>query len=56
MADYILPFLNEAMDSFVVKMYVLRSKEIIKGSFNFFIGSKVLSRKEPLKGLEEGKI
>ncbi len=38
MADHILPFLNEAMDSFVVKIYALRSKEIITDTLFLFLG------------------
>ncbi len=37
MVDYTLPFLNEAMDSSMVKSMVFRSKEIIKGAFYPFL-------------------
>ncbi len=38
MADYILPFLNEAMDSSLVNIYVFRSKEIITDTLFLFPG------------------
>ncbi len=53
MADYILPFLNEAMDSSMVKIYVFSSNEIIKGGFYLFLGIQGFISKEPLKGPEE---
>ncbi len=37
MLDNILPFLNEAMDSSLVKINVFRSKEIIKGTPYLFL-------------------
>ncbi len=53
MADYIFPFLNEAMDSSLVKIYVYRSKEIIKGALYLFLGFQDFISEEPLKGPEE---
>ncbi len=47
MADNILPFLNEAMDSFLVKMYVFRSKKIIMGAFYLFLGFQGFISKGP---------
>ncbi len=52
MADNILPFLNEAMDSSLVKIYVFRSKEIIKGALYLFLGFQGFISEEPLKGPE----
>ncbi len=49
MADNILPFLNEAMDSPLVKIYVFRSKEIIKGALYLFLGFQGFISEEPLK-------
>ncbi len=54
MADDILPFLNEAMDSFVVKIYVLRSKEIIKGTLDFFLGFQGFISKGTTEGTGRG--
>ncbi len=56
MADYIFPFLNEAMDFSLVKIYVFRSKEIIKGALYLFLGFQVFISEEPLKGPEEVEI
>ncbi len=53
MEDNIFPFLNEAMDSSLVKIYVFRSKEIIKGAFYLFLGFQGFISEEPLKGPEE---
>ncbi len=36
MLDNMFPFLNDAMDSFLVKINILRSKEIIKGALPQF--------------------
>ncbi len=51
-----LPFLNEAMDSSFVKIYVYRSKEIIKGVAYLFLGFQRFISEAPLKGPEEGEI
>ncbi len=56
MADYILPFLNEAMDSSLVKIYVFRSKEIIKVALYLLLDFQGLISREPLKGPEEVEI
>ncbi len=56
MLDNIFPFLNEAMDSSLVKIYVFRSKEIIKGAFYLFLGFQELISEKPLKGPEEVEI
>ncbi len=53
MADNILPFLNEAKDSSLVKIYVFRSTEVIKGALYFFLGFQGFITEEPLKGPEE---
>ncbi len=50
MADYIFPFLNEAMDSSLVKIYV------IKGALYLFRGFQGFITEEPLKGPEEVEI
>ncbi len=54
--DNILPFLNEAMDSSLVKIYVFRSKETIKGALYLFLGFQGFILEEPLKGPEEVEI
>ncbi len=56
MADYILPFLNEAMNSSLVKNYVFRSKEIIKVALYLLLDFQGFISREPLKGPEEVKI
>ncbi len=56
MADNILPILNEAMDSSLVKNYVFRSEEIIKGALYLFLGFQGFISEEPLKGPEEVEI
>ncbi len=56
MAKNILPFLNEAMDSPSVKIYVFRSKEVIKGALYFFLGFEGSISEEPQKGPEEVEI
>ncbi len=56
MTDYILPFLNGAMDSSLVKMHVFKSKEIIKGALYLFLGFQGFISKEPLKGPEEVEV
>ncbi len=56
MAYNILPFLNEAIDSSLVKKYAFRSKEIIKGALYLFLGFQGIISEEPLKGTEEVEI
>ncbi len=56
MAEYILPFLNEAMDSSLVKIYVFRSKEVIKVALYLLLGFQGFFSKEPLKRPEEVEI
>ncbi len=56
MADNILPFLNGAIYSSLVKMYVFRSKEIIKDALYLFLVFKGFISEEPLKGPEEMEI
>ncbi len=56
MADNILPFLNEAIDSSLVKIYVFRSEEVIKGALYFFLGFQGFISEDSLKGPEEVEI
>ncbi len=55
-ANYIFPFLNEAMDSSLVKKYVFRSKEIIMGALYLSLGFQGFISEEPMKGPEEVEI
>ncbi len=51
--DYnVYPFLNEVMDSPLVKNFVFRSTEIIKGALYLFLGFQGFISEEPLKGPE----
>ncbi len=50
MADYILPFLNEAMDSSLVNVF--RSEEIIKVALYRLLDFQGFILKEPQKGPE----
>ncbi len=56
MLDNIFPFLNEAMDSSLVKINVFRSKEIIKSALYLFLGFQGFISEKPLKGPEEVEI
>ncbi len=54
--DNTFPFLNEAMDSSLIKINVFRSKEIIKGALYPFLGFQGFISEKPRKGPEEAEI
>ncbi len=54
--DNIFPFLNEAMDSSLIKINVFRSKKFIKGALYLFLGFQGFISEKPLKGPEEVEI
>ncbi len=54
MLGNIFPFLNEVMNSSLVKINVFRSKETIKGALYLFLGFQGFISEEPLKRPEEG--
>ncbi len=56
MLDNIFPFLNEAMDSSLIKISVFRRKEIIKGALYLFLGFQGFISEKPPKGPEEVEI
>ncbi len=56
MLDNFFPFFNEAVDSYLIKINVFRSKEIIKGALYLFFGFQGFISEKPVKGPEEMEI
>ncbi len=54
--NYISPFLDEAMDSSLIKMNVFLSKKFIKDSSYLFLGFQGFTLQKPSKGPEELEI
>ncbi len=54
--DNIFPFLNDTMDSSLIKTNVFRSKKITKGALYLFLGFLGFISEKPMKGPKEVEI